>query len=263
MKPWHNKNDCEHLRTYHAYYPVPTAALLWCGVPHDDVQEELNRINPHPHIRGVFTHPFIPCFEVRCRIIHDAIESRTLAASRENGKVTDEHIAPERRHVSREHLKAWIAKEHPADKPAFLFDEVERKTHSSINADTFRALQADRDAARAKLERVKADAQNLRAEVENKGFQIAAMEKQIDALNAKLKATGAPDDRSETTYLNIIAALLDCIAGNLPNVEKHPSFASEAKLIEAIDGHFRGYGGLSQSTLSRKFPAAKRSMAAQ
>ncbi len=237
--------------------------MLWCGVPPDEVQEELNKISQHPHIRGVFTHPFIPCFEVRCRIIHDAIESRTLPASRENGKVTDDHIAPERRHVSREHLKAWIAKEHPADKPPFLFDEIERKTHAAIDADAFRALQADRDAAKAELDRVKSDAQKLRANVETKGFKIAAMEKQIYALNAELKATGAPDDRSETTYLNIIAALLDCIAGNLPNVDKHPSFASEAKLIEAIDGHFRGYSGLSQSTLSRKFPAAKRSMAAQ
>ena len=124
-------------------------------------------------------------------------------------------------------------------------------------------MQVDRDAARAELEKAESDAQKLRADAEATGFQISAMEKQIDALNSKLKAAGAPDDRSETTYLNIIAALLDCIAGNLPNVEKHPSFTIEAKLIEAIDGHFRGYGGLSQSTLSRKFPAAKRSMAAQ
>jgi hypothetical protein len=69
--------------------------------------------------------------------------------------------------------------------------------------------------------------------------------------------------RAETTYLNIIAALLDCIAGNLPNVEKHPSFASEAKLIEAIEQHYKGYSGLSQSNLSRKFPEAKRSLQAQ
>ena len=265
MKPYYNGKDCEHLRAYHAYYPVPAAAMLWCGVPPNDVQEELNRISPHPNIRGVFTHPFISCFEVRCRIIHDAIESGALPASRENGKVTDDHIAPERRHVSREHLKAWIVKEHPADKATctFLFDEIERKTHAAINADTYRALQADRDAARAELERAKADAQKLRADAETTGFQITAMGKQIDALNAKLEAAGAPDEQSKTTYLNIIAALLDCIAGNLPKSERHPSFASEAKLIEAIDEHYRGYRGLSQSNLTRKFPEAKRSMAAQ
>jgi hypothetical protein len=161
-------------------------------------------------------------------------------------------------------LRQWFKDHRPQTEwPAFLFDEIERKTQSTISGDAVRTLQVDRDAARAEVERVKVDAQKLRADVEAKGFQIAAMEKQIDALNTKLRATGAPNDRSETTYLNIIAALLDCIAGNLPDVDKHPSFASEAKLIETIDGHFRGYGGLSQSNLSRKFPAAKRSMAAQ
>jgi hypothetical protein len=230
MKSWYNKNDCEHLRAYHAYYPVPAAAMLWCGVPPDDVQEELNRITPHSHIRGVFTHPFIPCFEVRCKIIHDAIESRALPASRENGKVTDEHIAPERRHVSREHLKAWIAKEYPADKPAFLFDEFERKTHATFTTESVHALQVDRDAARAELERVKADARKLRGDAEATGYQITAMEKQIAELQARLKAADLPDERSKRTYQNIIAALLDYVAGNLPNVDRHPSFESEANL---------------------------------
>jgi len=69
--------------------------------------------------------------------------------------------------------------------------------------------------------------------------------------------------RSETTYQNIIAALLDCIAGNLPGIEKHPSFPSEAKLIEEIDHHFVGYSGLSKSNLSRKFPEAKRALQSQ
>lgn len=69
--------------------------------------------------------------------------------------------------------------------------------------------------------------------------------------------------RSETTYQNIIAALLDCIAGNLPSIDSHPSFPSEAKLIETIDHYFDGYSGLSKSNLSRKFPEAKRSFQSQ
>ena len=44
MKPWYNNNDCERLSAYHAYYPVSTAAMLWCKVPYDEAQEELNRI---------------------------------------------------------------------------------------------------------------------------------------------------------------------------------------------------------------------------
>lgn len=253
MKSWYNKNDCEHLRAYHAYYPVPAAAMLWCGVPPDDVQDELNRISPHPHIRGVFTHPFIPCFEVRCRIIHDAIESRTLPASRENGKVTDEHIAPERRHVSREHLKAWIAKEHPADKPAFLFDEVERKTHSSINADTFRALQADRDAARAELEKAKARAADTIREME-------AMRGERDSLRAIVEKMNAPGERAETTYLNIIGALLGLMLGKSPSGQKLSSYDNQAAIISALLAHHEGKPGIAARTLEEKFAEANRSL---
>lgn len=253
MKPWHNKNDCEHLRAYHAYYPVPAAALLWCGVPPDDVQEELNRISPHPHIRGVFTHPFIPCFEVRCRIIHDAIESRTLAASRENGKVTDEHIAPERRHVSREHLKAWIAKEHPADKPAFLFDEVERKTHSSINADTFRALQADRDAARAELEKAKAWAEETIREMD-------ALLGERDSLRAMVDKANAPGGRSEKTYLNIIGGLLALMLGKLPAGKPQSSFENQGAIISAMLGHYGHIKGMGDSNLEKIMADANKTL---
>lgn len=255
MKPWHNKNDCEHLRAYHAYYPVPAAAMLWCGVPPDDAQEELNRISPHPHIRGVFTHPFIPCFEVRCRIIHDAIESRTLPASRENGKVTDEHIAPERRHVSREHLKAWIAKEHPADKPAFLFDEIERKTHAAIDADAFRALQADRDAARAELEKAKAWAADTIREMD-------AMRGERDSLRAMVDKASAPGERAETTYLNIIGAMLALMLGKSPAGKPQSVFDNQAAIIAALLGHHEGKPGISARTLEDKFAAAKRSLTA-
>jgi len=52
MNTYYNRKDCKHLQAYRARYPVHVAALLWCGVPPDDVQEELNRISPHPHHRG-------------------------------------------------------------------------------------------------------------------------------------------------------------------------------------------------------------------
>jgi len=90
-----------------------------------------------------------------------------------------------------------------------------------------------------------------------------AIKDERDSLLATVAKSGLPGDRAETTYQNIIAALLDCIAGNLPGAEKHPSFPSEAKLIEAIDQHFDGYSGLSKSNLSRKFPEAKRALQSQ
>jgi len=66
------------------------------------------------------------------------------------------------------------------------------------------------------------------------------IELERDYLRAMVDKKRIPGERAKSTYQNTIAALLDCIAGNLPNIEKHPSFPSEAELIEAIDDHFWG-----------------------
>jgi hypothetical protein len=78
--------------------------------------------------------------------------------------------------------------------------------------------------------------------------------------NSRPEVGGALSQREETTYLNIIGALLDFMAGRHPNGEKHPSFKNEAKLIETIESFYKGYAGLSRSNLQKKFSAAKRSI---
>lgn len=253
MKPWYNKNDCEHLSAYHAYYAIPVAAMLWCNVPPDQVQEELERSSPHAHIRGVLTHPFIPCLEVRCRILHEAVESGVLPASRENGVVTTDHIAPERRYVSRENLKAWIAKEHPSDKPAFLFDEIERSTHAAINAASFRALQADLDATRAELEKAKKRLIQATSEMD-------AMRGERDSLRAIVDKQSAPGARAETTYLNIIGGLLGLMLGTSLGGQKGSIYESQAAIIDALLAHHGGKPGIADSTLEQKFAEANRSI---
>jgi len=63
-------------------------------------------------------------------------------------------------------------------------------------------------------------------------------------------------NRAETTYLNIIGALLEVVSGKSPGMSKHPDFISEAKLIE----HFSNFNmpGLSKSNLELKFAEAKK-----
>lgn len=192
---------------------------------------------------------------MRCKIIHDAIVSGALQASRENGKVTDDHIAPERRHVSREHLKAWIAKEHPSDKPSFLFDAIERSTHTAINADSVRALQVDLDAARAALEKTRATAQEANQE-------LNAMRGERDSLRAMVERAAAPGGRAETTYLNIIGGLLGLMLGTTPGGQKGSAYDSQAAIISALLAHHGGKPGIADSTLEQKFADANRSIKA-
>lgn len=197
-KPWEN-DSCEAVQAYFTVYPVPIAAALWCGIAPAEVQENLDMSTQTA--RGVYKHPYIPCLEPRCRAIHDAIDKGLLPYSRENGKVVEEYVAVERRHVSRQHLKDWIAAQFPSDKPAFLFDEIERNTHSAINKDAYQALQADRDALRARLEKAADEYRKLRTERDE---LITEKEKLVDQLRPE-KDLGL---RAETTYLNIVGGLV-------------------------------------------------------
>lgn len=264
-KSWEN-DSCETVQACYAVYHIPVAAALWCGVPTEQVEQELRLATPIGQSnalgRATLRHPYLKCLEPRIRAIHAAIDAGELPACREDGRKSDDHVAYERRHVYGLDLKEWAKKIAPTERPTFLFDEIERNTHSAITVDSYRALKAAHDAKELKLSQAN---ERIRESEAAKGLaetERDALRAMVDNLTAKLKATGVPGERAETTYLNIIAALLDCIGGDLPGIEKHPSFASEAKLIEAIDHLFNGYAGLSTSTLSRKFPEAKRSIQA-
>jgi hypothetical protein len=254
-KPWEN-DSCEHVQSYYSVYPVPVAAALWCGVPPNEIDEHL-KVAVLIH-RAIYRHPYIKCLEPRCRAIHEAIEKGALQVSRENGKSFDgstEHVAPERRHVTRQNLKDWIALEFPSDKPEFLFDEIERKTHTAINADAFRALQVDRDALKVRVEKAVDVNRNLTHELDTtKGER--------DSLRAMVEKMGAPGERSETTYLNIIGGLLALMLGKSPLGKPQSSFENQASIISALLAHYDGKPGIAARTLEEKFAASKRSLAA-
>lgn len=251
-KTWET-DSCEAVQAYFTIYPVAVAAALWCGIEPSQVDEHLGLSTQSA--RGVYKHPYIPCLEPRCRAIHDAIASGLLPCSRESGKVVpaEEHVAPERRHVSRQNLKDWIAEQFPSDKPAFLFDEIERNTHSAINADSFRALQADRDALQAQLEKGREEYKKLRAEKN----QLASENKALVEQTQSPKSLGP---RAETTYLNIIGAMVELFLTKTPGGVAHSVFNSRASLIDALVASFGEKPGISKRGLEEKFTQAKRSL---
>ena len=93
-----------------------------------------------------------------------------------------------------------MAKHYPDQKPEFLFDEVERNTHAMYNAETFRALQAERDAAKAIIE-------VARQWAEKNVEELNSLRSERDALAAQVQEIDPLDPRERTTLLIIIAAL--------------------------------------------------------
>ncbi|MGZ8927958.1 MAG: hypothetical protein ACXW03_05825 [Methylobacter sp.] len=258
-EPWKNDN-CETIRAYFSYYSVPQAALLWCGVPIDRVDKELALALPISSSseagKSILKHPYIPCLEPRCRAIQNAIKENKLKVGRDGGRtfyMENDHVAYSRRTLTRTDLREWIAREFPNEKPAFLFDEIERSTHTAINAETFRTLQADRDALATRLEKAKKAYRNLQQEYD-------AIKGERDSLKTIVEKMAAPGERAETTYLNIIGGLLGLMLGKSPAGKQQSVFDNQAAIISALLGHYEGKRGIAARTLEEKFAAAKRSL---
>ena len=248
-------NSCKQVQSYFALYPVPVAALLWCGSPPEQVNDHLSDANET--LTGIFSLPYMPCLEARCRAIHEAIENGDLPVCREKGVVVYDDVAVARRHIRREDLKAWVAKNFPDDKPAFLFDKVERNTHSSINTKAFQALQVELKAKDLELKDAKECVQNITKERDELKTE---RDEQQAYIEKKTKKSRFPNPRSEVTYLNIIGGMLELMLTFSLKGQKHSTFVNQSAIIDALLSHYSDKQGISQRTLEEKFAEAKRNI---
>jgi hypothetical protein len=139
------------------YYP-DEAAAAWCGITEekylvlkkkactDDfnnmpqnpmLPSEIDITEPKPTIRtfdesfgyGTFALlPEKPCFKKRIEQICYAIEVGEITHQRDGRLVeNNDHVARPRRTLKAKDLKKWIEENHPNERPAFLFDQLERK----------------------------------------------------------------------------------------------------------------------------------------
>lgn len=191
-----NEDNCEVMKALYSLYSVPQAAALWCGIKEEQVDEILanaEAITETGAGRGIFRHPYVSCLEPRTRAITEAIESGDLAHGREDGRpvASGVHIAYERRHIRGRDLKDWMEKALPNEKPAFLFDDIERSSHSAISRDAYQTLQAENDRLKTRLNSTAAEFKKLLQEKESVEFErdslkkIAASIKSQPSENAK------------------------------------------------------------------------------
>jgi hypothetical protein len=234
------------------YYKPIEAALRWCGlIGHEAMILQITGENLFPKPSDF---PHWRCLRANAEKIYEATVNGDLPYGRDGRTVPpSEPVAQSRLTIRHTDLKAWMAKHYPDQKPDFLFDAIEQKAHTAINADSFRVLQADRDAANAELEDAKLWAAKAVSEMD-------ALRSERDALLEKLESVDQPTARSEGTYLKIIGALVDVVLGASPGGNKHSVFDSQASLIDAILAHYSGTPGISKTTLENKFSEARKSL---
>lgn len=248
----YNPKSCNALEK--PFYRPAEAALRWCGLIDHEV-EILAALHGGADVPRIGQFPQWPCLKNNTEKILDAISNGDIPYGRDGKTVTNnEQVRPDRRTVRHTDLREWMAKHYPDQKPAFLFDETERQTHAAFNADSFRALQADLEATRVKLAKANES-------VASKTREMEGMLGELTSLRAMVDQANTPSDRAETTYLNIIGALMALMLGETPAGKPQSVFKNQVAIINALLVHHADKPGISERTLQEKFAAAKRSLA--
>lgn len=102
-----------------------------------------------------------------------------------------------------------------------------------------------------------APSQNLTQENELLKQQLNDAQAKIEILEKKMSMD---DERSETTYLNIIGSLVHLMLAKSPSGVKQSVYNSQTAIIEAILAHYPNAYGLKQRTLEEKFSAANKQL---
>ena len=245
---WRTDN-CENIRSHLKKFTIPQAAALWCQIPPAEVESELQMAREISE--GVVRSQNVPCLEERCLVLQEVIDRGELFVCRENDersiKISSvERVAYKRRRLKIQDLREWMGIAFPNDKPPFLFDEIEQKTHPAITIQAYQSKVAEVEGLQFKLKQ--AEEQN--AATQNRYVEL---EKELSLQNAKFEKADEPGPRATTSYLNIIGALNQLLLVDHNTTRNQSSIIS--KILETYPNK---PPGLSNRNLEKIFAEAKR-----
>ncbi|MDD2744316.1 MAG: hypothetical protein PHV02_18815 [Rhodocyclaceae bacterium] len=149
----YNEKSCNALEK--PFYRPVEAAIRWCGLIEHEAKI-LTKLGDDA-IPKTSMFPQWPCLQANTEKILDATTNGDLPRGRDGQTVicNKDQIARARLTVRHTDLREWMAKNYPDQKPAFLFDEIERNTHAAIDAKAFLALQVEQVATRSEIKALK------------------------------------------------------------------------------------------------------------
>lgn len=256
------------------YYYPREAALRWVGlIEHEkEILAQLgDRLVPEPGEfkcdcdGGTAADGDCYCFAEVTKKIFTAIKHGKLRCGRDNATVSAEEwkkngVTVSKQTVLHDDLKQWVIDANITPRPAFLFDELERGVHSAITLETFQVLESKCLALSIKLE-----AASSALEASLKSLETTTNER--DRLAKKIKHMDVPDGNTESTYLSLVAALVNLINEIAPkkNVSGKVEESSKAtRMVMGSDAKIRDWilteypiAGFSDSSFDGIFKEAK------
>ncbi len=228
------------------YYTILEAAIRVCDLMNLE-EDIIYKVENLLHV----TEPFSwwPRLEKMVECLNNAIAHGDLPYREGSGL---KNLQRFRRTVRHHDLKAWFEKYYPDQRPAFLFDEVERNTHAVINKDTFQDLKEERDDLLGHRDK---DQMRI-TELEH------ALKEKTDAYDLLSTQTRELAPHSKTVSNNIIGALVNAMLAESPlSGNKNSAFDSQGAIIEYLLANHPNKPGITERTLQDRFAAGKRSLA--
>ncbi|WAH55514.1 hypothetical protein LZ023_20960 [Pseudomonas silvicola] len=230
------------------YHPIEVA-IEWCNLT--EHATEILRVaffNPDK-LQGLFPQwPYLHAYTER---IYDAIVCGELPAwylgrlLRPDTNVNRAYYT-----VRRSDLRRWVERDHPDDKPKFLFSPIDEHTQC-VSLGAHLAQKSELDVALRELLKLR----QLHA------VRTAELESQVSKLQTSLDRQGMSDKPSEDStliYCQIIGSLLAVTVGKSPDGQVQSIYKNQASVITEITRRFPAIRGLSKTTLDRKFAEAWR-----
>ncbi|MBP6495317.1 MAG: hypothetical protein KA291_02195 [Psychrobacter sp.] len=200
-------NNCDDIKNQYDYFTVLEAALIWCGIPSDQLEFEASQCQPKGDDnglqRGTFIHPYVSCVEPRCLVLHQAFEDNYLKMGRDGGvsgfkDFAVGHIAHLRRTIKIADLKKYIKDCHANDMPKSLYPELDANQDSQFDNEQHLLLKAENENLIARLNKASDIYRQNKSEIE----ELTEKNKKADIEKAELieqlkSQAAAPDDDKE------------------------------------------------------------------
>lgn len=231
------------------YRPIE-AALRWCELTRFEFQ--ILRAEESCPLKLGKLFPQWPCLQSNTGKILDAIRCKELPYGQlgipvPHGTPVDCTLLT----VRHTDLRYWMSHYYPDQKPSFLFEN--NGYQQQISVGSFLALQADRESLQMQIKTSESAYKELLSELQAIGLEREDLKK-------LLQTNGTVSQRSESTYLHIIGALVSLMLSHSPSGKPHSAFHSQAAIVSALLAHYENVPGITKRTLDEKFAAAKRSL---
>ncbi|HFV8576194.1 TPA: protein kinase, partial [Escherichia coli] len=129
-----------------------------------------------------------------------------------------------------------------------------QQLHAGITVEAYQTLQAENKRLNIRLDNAMKTFQQQKNEISELQGERDSLRRMVDNSVQNI------DQRSETTYLNIIGGLLFLMLGRSPAGIKQSVFENQSSIISNLLGHFEGKPGMSSRTLEAKFAEANKSI---